>query len=365
MKKIYLAVAFEREYIQHFTVLLNSLIENNRSLNTYEIYILHSDLTKEDFELLNLFKDEYIYFNFFDMTIFDFSNVFISGHISKETYYRILLAEIIPPNIDKVLYLDCDIVINEDLEEIWNFELNGYSAAGVIDFNGHHRKIELEIPDAYKYINAGVLLINLYYWREKNVENEILQFINNNTEKLMYWDQDAINAVLYHSLRILPYKWNVQNSSFTINNVSGELAEAKISPAIIHFTGSVKPWHISCSNPFQNLYYKYLDLEIFSANKISVQTEKLLNTKKDIYIWGAGQTGRKVLDYLQIEIEAFIDSDKSKINSYLLGKPIISIETIPNKKDSGIIICSGFYKEIRDILVGFGYVEYKDFTYQL
>lgn len=363
MGKIHIAVAFEKEYIQHFTVLLKSLIENNSSMNNYEVYILHSDLAKEDFELLNLFKDEYIYFNYIDMSIFDFSNVYISGHISKETYYRTLLGEIIPSNIDKVLYLDCDIVINEDLAGIWSHELNGYSAAGSIDLNGQDRKKDLDIPEKYKYINAGVLLINLYYWRENSVGNKILEFINN--KKLMYWDQDAINAVLYHSLRILPYKWNVQNSIFAINNVSGELAEAKISPAIIHFTGSVKPWHISCSNPFQNLYYKYLDLEIFSANKISVQTERLLNTKKDIYIWGAGQTGRKVLDYLQIEIEAFIDSDKSKINSYLLGKPIIGIETIPNKKDSGIIICSGFYKEIRDILVRFGYVEYKDFTYQL
>jgi lipopolysaccharide biosynthesis glycosyltransferase len=91
--------------------------------------------------------------------------------------------------------------------------------------------------------------MNLKFWRHYNVPERAIEFIRNNPEKVQYWDQDALNAILIGQWIELPAYWNAQHPQ--------EWLDRKRNPTIIHFTGYKKPWHWSCDNPFKHEYYKY------------------------------------------------------------------------------------------------------------
>jgi lipopolysaccharide biosynthesis glycosyltransferase len=100
-----------------------------------------------------------------------------------------------------------------------------------------------------QYFNAGVLLINLEFWRQSNVYENSMAFIMSNTKKMDFWDQDALNAILVHRWIELPPHWNAQYEYLKRNPSS--------NPAIVHFTGDIKPWHWSPGYLFEREYRMY------------------------------------------------------------------------------------------------------------
>ncbi|MGE7752388.1 glycosyltransferase [Lysinibacillus fusiformis] len=356
-----LAFAMNKKFISHFSVVLKS-IENNLLNKNEEIfvYILSMDLSEHEFIMI---KKEFSHFHFIwhDLKEYDFDKFFINAHISYETYFRIIIPEII--NVDKILYLDCDLIIRKPLDYLYSKDIDSFAVAAVYDYKAQGRKKELEIPEYAMYFNAGVLLMNLKYWRKDQITKALVQYIYKMGDKLKYWDQDALNAVLYDKVLIVEDTWNIQTASFETKMVDEETLK---NPAIVHFTGASKPWHISSNSVFQHEYLGYLALTSFKDFKfVSKQVENLLKSKKDIYIWGAGVTGEKVYKYLGIDIKGFIDSDMTKVNQLFNGKPIYSIAQLEKNDDIGIVVCSGYYREIVTILIEHGYIENIDFIQQM
>ena len=128
----------------------------------------------------------------------------------RYVFYRLLAFKFLPSDIDRILYLDCDIIIRKPLQELWNIDVSSYGIAGVPDvFEGniaHYNR--LEYPSQEGYFNAGVLLINLDYWRNNNVTERLLNYIRDNNDKIRAHDQDTLNAVLYKETKAIDYKWN-------------------------------------------------------------------------------------------------------------------------------------------------------------
>ena len=117
----------------------------------------------------------------------------------------------------------------------------------------------------YSYFNAGVLLINLDYWRKHDIEPQIVSYLQQFPERLLYNDQDVLNAVLYQQRKFLPYRWNMQDGFFRkkrkIWKTSLPALNAEMPKAvIIHFTGGKKPWHDECVHPCKKLYLMYQDM---------------------------------------------------------------------------------------------------------
>lgn len=142
------------------------------------------------------------------------------------------------------------MVVRKNLSELYNTNLNGYACAGVVDSEYYNESFyqTLNIPQRYVYINSGMLLMNLEYWRENKCGERVLECIRQHPE--FYWaDQDAINMVLhkeilhvelrynFQSLFYIPRKWKEYSDSFR-NQI---LSEGK-DPIIIHYSGSGKPW---------------------------------------------------------------------------------------------------------------------------
>lgn len=142
------------------------------------------------------------------------------------SYARCYLAEILP-DIDKVLYLDLDVFVEKDLTELWNTNIENKALAGVVDMNARNHRLTY-IKNINSYINSGVLLMNLKYFKEHNITEKLHELLN--TWIMFFPDQDALNIACYKQIKFLSHKWN---SGYAC----GEHDEA-----IIHHCYNPKPW---------------------------------------------------------------------------------------------------------------------------
>lgn len=256
--------ALDGNVAQHLAVTLLSLFEIHSGVSI-EVFFILVGLPPADLERIQDLCKRFPNVNarYLPYVMENPESFPISGHISLAAYARVFVADLLPAEWSKVLYLDCDLIIRRRFDEIWNIDLTNWAAAGVQE-PGHARHAELEIPEKLPYINSGVLLINLAYWREHGVKDVLLSYIKANPEKLMFWDQDAINACLSRQILQLPDQWNVTHSFYlgpyrTLNGIKArDLLKLQNDPAVVHFSGPTKPWMYIMTHPFQEKYWEYL-----------------------------------------------------------------------------------------------------------
>jgi lipopolysaccharide biosynthesis glycosyltransferase len=189
-------------------------------------------------------------------------------------YYRLLLPEIIPAEYKKAIYLDTDVVVLSDLEKLWSIDVgDNYMLAASDPCNQalyrarHLQHLDLEImgiDPSYKYINAGVLVLNLEKWRAKAGANQIIDFIANHPE-LPFPDQDAMSIAFAGQWGEIDPRWNQIHAFHEMDwKEAGYLSQAQFSevvnhPYIIHYTSRPKPWVRGCSHPQKDIFVEYLD----------------------------------------------------------------------------------------------------------
>jgi lipopolysaccharide biosynthesis glycosyltransferase len=187
---------------------------------------------------------------------------------SSLTYAKLLLPNLLPSDVSKVLYLDSDLVVNDDIAELWDTNLGDKAIFAVRDRiawisapNGLENYRELGIPQDAKYFNGGLLLVNLAKWREKNIGERILAHLRTHWALIKMADQDGLNAVLFDDWGELPFRWNWQipwrmarNGKRTMEWVPDESKKS-----IIHFTTSEKPWRPECDVEEKKYFFTYLD----------------------------------------------------------------------------------------------------------
>ena len=173
------------------------------------------------------------------------------SHITLSTFYRLLIGDLLPLEIDKCIYLDTDIYVAKDLSELYNIDIEDYYIAGVISpsyyFNEQVNCKRLNLPSMKKYINAGVMLMNLKQIRSDNMTLKFIELTKNNYNSQ---DQDVLNVACYGKILILPPKYNAMVKTLKENNpllrnlyTEQEITEAKNSPFIIHYADKFKPWN--------------------------------------------------------------------------------------------------------------------------
>lgn len=184
-----------------------------------------------------------------------FSGAPVLDRLSKATYYRLLIGDIIPESVDRLLYLDPDIVINKDLSDYYNTDLKGNVLAGsghLYNFNEFVNLCRLGIKPkkGRRYINAGILLIDLKKWRETVTVKQILAFIQKNIRILFLADQDVINVLFSDKMLCTDERiYNLDEK--TLKHFSRKSADrnrinldwVRKNTAIIHFNGKNKPWN--------------------------------------------------------------------------------------------------------------------------
>lgn len=290
MSQIHIACTIDNNYVQHCGVMLSSLFKNN-IVNTFKINIISNDLSVSNVELLRRLISDFDHeVDFLKVNESKLSNAPINKHISLATYYRILIPEIIDKDIKKILFLDSDIIIRCDILSLWNTDISDHSLAAVVNPGQNTERLKgLGISKPTEYFNAGILLINLEWWRNNSVTTKALSYLWENSDKLLNWDQDVLNATLNGTWLQLHPKWNVQMAFFKNTSIKKftispkELKSIKQNPYIIHFTGENKPWYKYYRIPYKQEYYKYLSMTVWKEVKPIKKVSFLLHLKNIIY----------------------------------------------------------------------------------
>lgn len=180
------------------------------------------------------------------------------------TYYRLFLTRILPESLDKVLYLDGDIVVRKSLLPLWDTDLTNYAIAAVSDKPSERPEMfsRLQYSPDLGYVNAGVLLINLHFWRENDVMASFVEYIQGHSDILIYQDQDVLNYIFRDKKFLLPLEYNFQQDilqKYCYHRYEDEIRSAIKDPVIIHYSGFVKPWsaYIREPNPLNGTFYMY------------------------------------------------------------------------------------------------------------
>jgi lipopolysaccharide biosynthesis glycosyltransferase len=250
-------------FCQHMAVTIASLLRSN-SRHCFRLIVV---LDKYDTEIVSRLRATIIQFPNAELEIKvfgteSFSHLRVSGHISLASYIRLFMTQIIDPDIDKVLYLDCDLVIRDDIEGLWNTDISNYFLAAVADpYSDNHVNLGFR-PDE-KYFNAGVLLVNLEKWRSANMLPTLIAYAEENTSILRYHDQCTLNAVFRGQVLFLSPRWNfpARNADLpasAFGMTTDEFDRLRHGPSIVHYTTDAKPWFYAHEPHYKKLYYEYL-----------------------------------------------------------------------------------------------------------
>lgn len=267
-KTINLLVTLDENYLPRLRVLLTSIYLNNPG-TAFHVYLLHRGIPQERLDNLQQGLGAFGYKLFpicVDETLFVHAP--ITDRYPQEMYYRLLAAQILPDTLDKILYLDPDILVINSLEPLWETDIDGYlfAAASHTDnvklTNGVN---QIRLGTDGTYFNSGVLLINLKRCRRKIDPQDIFSYVFQHAAELVLPDQDVLNALYGAQIYALDDTlWNYDVRNFTKYHVQsrGEISADWIMryTAILHFCGREKPWNDNYRRRFGILYRHYMRL---------------------------------------------------------------------------------------------------------
>lgn len=268
---INIAACTDSRFVMPTGVMIQSVCMNNPNVDIVFHIIVSDDFTlRNKLELDDVasnFKKVHLLFYSASDSIRNFSFPGLEGvyTITSVSYYRLWLAEILPSDIDKILYLDGDVIVRHSLQSFFDIDLSDYAVGAVYDgWEDNTVYNRLKYSSNLGYFNAGVLLINLAYWREYAVINDFISYMRNHSEDIKWCDQDVLNACFSDKKKFLPLKYNFQNGflwknpNIDFTSLGKEILENYKDPIIIHFTGE-KPWskYQRRPNPFSSSWIKY------------------------------------------------------------------------------------------------------------
>ena len=263
-----LLVALDQNYLPQLQVLLTSVAVNNPNENV-EVYLMHSNIPTEGLKKVDG-KCGAVGYTLFPIRVDSsfFNDAPVTRRYPHEMYYRLLAPHLLPKHLDRILYLDPDILVINPLRPLWEMDLHGnlFAAAahtGMTDIANSVNRLRLGTDS--DYYNSGVLLMNLDAGRKEIVPQEIFSFAAEHRASLLLPDQDILNAM--YSERVLPLDdaiWNYDTRNYNnyLLRSSGKADTDWVmsNTAILHFCGRAKPWKPGYPYRFGILYKHYARL---------------------------------------------------------------------------------------------------------
>lgn len=265
MKTVQIVAATNNLYAPYLAVMLQSVMNFSSPNRRYNVTVLHTDVSTQNQAILaKMVGKTNFKIDFMNVTdrMKEYSSLFVSNHIKIETYFRLLLPELMP-KIDKVLYIDCDVIANTDVSELFDLDICDYILAGTRDADSaanyntdvdYHKYIDevVKLSNPYDYLQAGIILMNLAKFRRECSTEKLLDVALARNWK--FHDQDTLNYLCHGQILFLDYAWNFvydydegwRRSKNVIVNAPYEIYrdynKAKKCPKMIHFSWTNKPW---------------------------------------------------------------------------------------------------------------------------
>lgn len=263
---MHVAFAADERYLPHCATALRSLAVANPGV-VIEVHFLHApEFDRRSLRLLESMSDGELVITPHAIDPSAVAGLPAWGRIPTTMWYRILLPDLLP-DIERVLYLDADVLVLDSLAGLWSRDLEGCYVAAVTNVPEQHmlgHAATLGLPGPERYFNSGVLLLNLALMRRDGCAAALRDCALGNLDRLLWPDQDALNLVLGERRSALHPRWNLMNS-IRIFPWSADLlgraavGEAIQRPAIVHFEGPAenKPWHVLCNHPHRAVYREH------------------------------------------------------------------------------------------------------------
>lgn len=261
---ISIMIVTNSNYFRTTLTMLLSLFQSNR-YNIINVYMLYGNLQQSEIDTLQNYSKDYP-----GKTIIPiYVNPELSKHLMPknefpiEIYYRILGIDLLPRELNKVLYLDVDLIVKKSIRKLYDIDISGYAFGACEDIFGQINGLDIEnhkrlsIPADYKYFNSGVLLMNLEYLRQNGQVNCILQNIFDNFERYYYVDQDVLNELYQDNFKYLD--WSLYNCTPSIYY----LDQKAISEGSLHFLSYDEILGLINSNQFDISRYLNLTSQIY------------------------------------------------------------------------------------------------------
>jgi lipopolysaccharide biosynthesis glycosyltransferase len=184
-----------------------------------------------------------------------------------EAAFPLLLADLLPPSVERILFLDPDLLILDDVATIWEMDLRDNVLAAVADQaiplcsspRGVKNRSELGVPDDAPYFNAGVMLVDIARWKRSDALSRACEYIRTREGNVDFFHQEALNSVLWNDWLRLDQRWNCI-ASLTGRGDSVHGSRASTAPGIVHFAGRFKPWRFRVGGPFASRYADFASL---------------------------------------------------------------------------------------------------------
>lgn len=260
-------LACDNSYMDKLETTIKSICAHNKNI---KFYILNEDLPIEWFRLMT---KRLSYFNS------EILNIKVSGdsfkkfncpstHIKYQTYFRYLIPEYVEE--DRVLYLDCDMIVTDSLDELFNMELNGCPVGAVVD-----------LPTTDSGFNAGLLLIDNAYWKENHILNQLIDLTVQYHDQV-YADQGILNMLFKDRWYRLSLTYNLQVGSDSQEILVGNIGWYNLFngiPKVIHYTYTHKPWLMYNMTRFKDIWWFYYSM---SWDEIILDKTKLYKDFKNL-----------------------------------------------------------------------------------
>ena len=272
-------LAFNSNYYMPALVLLKSLLVNNQWCREIRIYVLYSDLKPGEIRRFSQVAEESGIAKAIFLPVgtdtFQDAPLHLKW-ISRETYYRLLAQEMLPESVERVLYLDVDMIVMGSLEEFYHQDFEGkllvacnrYGLGGV----DPKRLEQLTLPRDTIYFNAGTLLYDLAGQRQQIDPNILYEYPVLFYQQLKYGDQDVLNAVFYGLTKFAD--WRVYNCFDSNTTRQRQEDRVRRSCKIFHYNGRGKPWTERYWGRMAWLFWDYAQLLPEYAGQYEALKEK-------------------------------------------------------------------------------------------
>lgn len=263
---MHLLFAANDAYIPHVATTLASIFENNKDLE-FDVHVMVTDISNVNEKKLKDFVDSYhhtLEIKVVDENTLDI-DISICGKWGIFPSLKLYAVDFFP-NVNKILYLDADMICIGSLRNIEDLDLDSFYLAMSSDEEGsmNHKK-RLEIPQNAFYGCAGLMYLNLKAWRKDNVRDKCMQYFNDpsNREIIKWGEQDVINKVCLGKILELPIEFNIFSHYYLHHQQAipqkyrSCWEQHKQNAIMIHYIDACKPWFKDCMFPLKKYYWKY------------------------------------------------------------------------------------------------------------
>lgn len=261
---IHIAFGVDANFIRPMGVAMTSLIDHNRDQNlTFHVFANSIEMVDVN-RLKTLAETEKVLIHLYQINQSIFESLQTTWNYTVATYNRFIVAQLLYPEIDKVLYIDADMVCNNSLEELVHMEFDGNIAMVVHDqgkfVKDHMKTLKLKHD---RYFNAGMLYIDLKAWNENQISEQAIALLQK--RKFFLLDQDALNILLDGRAKFIERKWN------EICNMEKKYSKISEEAVLVHFASRNKPWHVWCIHPEKELFIRYAKASLWKDIPFSDQ----------------------------------------------------------------------------------------------